>query len=102
MFFPTFLYALCSEIHITLQHERGFHRLVVHDNLQENCVIELLRLMRSIMGAFPRLSVLPFFWYSSTLNNNLHGNQCNNFHISDILDFLWNSNVRKRPFTNMS
>ena len=27
--------------------------------------------------------------------NNLHGNQCNNFHISDILDFLWNSNVTK-------
>ena len=132
--------------------------------------------MRPIMGAFPRLSVQPFFRYSSTLNfvtfimlwiwvaklnnlrafpvvqnmsehiyyselqwilyrlpdsthitqtiagntlvtelpqysselvskrktqisangliyNNLHGNQCNNFHISDILDFLWNSNV---------
>ena len=30
--------------------------------------------------------------------NNLHGNRCNNFHISDILDFLWNSNVRKRPY----
>ena len=30
--------------------------------------------------------------------NNLHGNQCNNFHIPDILDFLWNSNVRKRLF----
>ena len=137
--------------------------------------------MRPIMGAFPRLSVLSFFRYSSTLNfvtfmmlwiwvaklnnlraspvvqnmsehvyysepqwilyrlpdsthitqtiagntlvtelpqysselvskrktqisangliyNNLHGNQCNNFHISDILDFLWNSNVRKRLF----
>lgn len=33
--------------------------------------------------------------------NDLHGNQCNNFHISDILDFLWNSNVRKRPYFNM-
>ena len=32
--------------------------------------------------------------------NNLHGNQCNNFHIPNSLDFLWNSNVRKRPFTN--
>ena len=68
MFFPTFLYALGGEVHITLQHEWGFHRLVVHDNLQENRAIELLRLMRSIMGAFPRLSVLPFFRYSSTLN----------------------------------
>lgn len=28
--------------------------------------------------------------------NNLHGNQCNNFHIPDILDFLWNSN-KKSP-----
>lgn len=153
--------------------------------LQENCAIELLRVIRPIMGAFPRLSVLPFFRYSSTLNfvtftmlwiwvaklnnlrassamqnmsehvyysepqrilyrlldsthitqtivgntlvmeqsqhssefvskrktkisangliyNNLHGNQCNNFHIPNIIDFLWNSNVRKRPFTNMS
>ena len=159
--------------------ERGFHKLGVHDSLQENCAIELLRVMRPIMGAFPCLSVLPFFRYSSTLNfwifimpwiwvaklnnlrafpvvqnmsehvyysepqwilyrlpdsthitqtiagntlvtelpqysselvskrktqisangliyNNLHRNQCNNFHISDILDFLWNSNVRKR------
>ena len=154
---------------------------MVHDNLQENCAIELLRVMRPIMGVFPRLSVLPFFKYSSTLNfvtflmlwiwvaklnnlrassamqnmsehvyysepqrilyrlldsthitqtivgntlvteqsqhssefvskrktkisangliyNNLHGNQCNNFHIPNILDFLWNSNVRKRLF----
>ncbi len=78
MFFPTFLYALDSEVHITLQHERGFHRLVVHDNLQENCAVEFLlwqankferlRVMRPIMGALPRLSVLPFFKYSSTLN----------------------------------
>ena len=30
--------------------------------------------------------------------NNLHGNQCNNFHIPNILDFLWNSNGRKRTF----
>ena len=30
--------------------------------------------------------------------NDLHGNQCNNFHIPNSLDFLWNSNVRKRPF----
>ena len=48
--------------------ERGFHRLGLHDSLQENCAIELLRVMRPIMGALPRLSVLPFFRYSSTLN----------------------------------
>ena len=30
--------------------------------------------------------------------NDLHGNQCNNFHIPNSLDFLWNSNVRKRTF----
>ena len=28
--------------------------------------------------------------------NDLHGNQCNNFHIPNFLDFLRNSNVRKR------
>lgn len=27
--------------------------------------------------------------------NNLHRNQCNNFHIPNFLDFLWNSNVSK-------
>ena len=31
--------------------------------------------------------------------NDLHGNQCNNFHIPNFLDFLRNSNVRKRPIT---
>ena len=30
--------------------------------------------------------------------NDLHGNRCDNFHIPNFLDFLWNSNVRKRPF----
>ena len=30
--------------------------------------------------------------------NDLHGNQYNNFHIPNFLDFLWNSNIRKRPF----
>ena len=48
--------------------ERGFHRLEVRDSLRENCAIELLRVMRLTMGALPRLSVLPFFRYSSTLN----------------------------------
>lgn len=32
--------------------------------------------------------------------NNLHGNQCNNFHIPNILDFLWNSNSEKHPIPN--
>ena len=31
--------------------------------------------------------------------NDLHGNQRNNFYIPNSLDFLWNSNVRKRPFS---
>lgn len=83
-------------------HGMALQRFVL---LQENCAIEFLlwqankserlRVMRPIMGAFPRLSVLPFFWYSSTLNNNLHRNQCNNFHIPNSLDFLWNSYSRK-------
>lgn len=41
--------------------------LGVHDSLQENYAFELLRVMRPIMGALPRLSVLPFFRQSSTL-----------------------------------
>ena len=28
--------------------------------------------------------------------NDLHRNQRNNFHIPNFIDFLWNSNVRKR------
>ena len=27
--------------------------------------------------------------------NDLHRNQCNNFHISNFFDFLWNNNIRK-------
>lgn len=34
--------------------------------------------------------------------SNLRINQCNNFHIPNFLDFLWNSNVRKRPFPSVS
>lgn len=26
--------------------------------------------------------------------NNLHRNHCNNFHIPNSLDFLWNSNIQ--------
>ena len=30
--------------------------------------------------------------------NDLHGNQCNNFHIPNCFDFLWDSNTRKWPW----
>ena len=32
---------------------------------------------------------------------DLHGNQCNNFYIPNFLDFLWNSNVRKRYYSQI-
>ena len=63
------LFCMLWAVKFTLRfNTNGDCRLVVHDNLQENCAIELLRVMRPIMGVFPRLSVLPFFKYSSTLN----------------------------------